>query len=270
MPPSPYRGTSRRSDQGHLRQTDTDGEDAERKLKGYLHELDKIEQEIMSSRSTRDSEFLSAHVEADVEAWKEMSAVAHDITSNRHASALQDAEANMCDYEERLMMAEERHQCEIRMWELREQDLQEQFAFREKELKKHYEARIRELESRFPGHNEKVTERDVVDAPVSLGIDIVEEKTQMFFTNKAVKTHPGVRVIGVDQSLNSSIMVGDIITKISQTTRIGSSSDFRRVVSKMVPGDLVMVHIEKEGAERVYPIIAGGLGPAAEPPCMDG
>ena len=49
----------------------------------------------------------------------------------------------MSDYEERLMMAEESQQCDVRMWELREQDLQEQFAFREKELKNHYEARIR-------------------------------------------------------------------------------------------------------------------------------
>ncbi len=34
---------------------------------------------------------------------------------------------------------------------------------------------------------------------------------------------------------------------------------------KMTPGDLVMVHVERDGAERVYPIIAGGL-PLGEVP----
>ena len=47
----------------------------------------------MSSRSTRDSEFLRANVEADVDAWKDVSTMAHDTTNTRHALALQEAQA---------------------------------------------------------------------------------------------------------------------------------------------------------------------------------
>lgn len=49
---------------------------------------------------------------------------------------------SIVDYEERLMMQNEKLQVEVRMWELREQDLQEQFAFREQQIKRKYEERI--------------------------------------------------------------------------------------------------------------------------------
>ena len=106
----------------------------------------------------------------------------------------------------------------------------------------------------------------VVDCPVSLGLSVAEERAQLTFTQEPVKLHPGVRVIGVDPSVaDSSLEVGDIITKVSYTVPIGTSADFRRVVHRMCPGDLVMVHVAKEGGERVYPIIAGGCPPASGP-----
>jgi len=177
----------------------------------------------------------------------------------------------VADYEERLALADERLKAEGRMWELREQDLQEQFAYREEQMKRQLEQRIRALEAQVQGlggqpQDGPGADHAVVDCPVSLGLSVAEERAQLTFTQEPVKLHPGVRVIGVDPSVaDSSLEVGDIITKVSYTVPIGTSADFRRVVHRMCPGDLVMVHVAKEGGERVYPIIAGGCPPASGP-----
>lgn len=245
-------------------------DDLTHKLKAYIRELDDKEKEILTAHDGRASGLQQQLGATDEACWRRLAEAVQGLMERKQHAFMQDMHASAVDFEERLLMQNEKLQVEVRMWELREQDLQEQFAFREQQIKLRYEERIQELEAQMQGFGGGFSEGSpsymVANAPVSLGLDIAEERAQLFLSKESVKTHPGVRVIGVDPSVkDSSISVGDVITKVSFTVPIEGSTDFRRVVSKMTPGDLVMVHIERDGAERVYPIIAGGLPPGELP-----
>ena len=242
--------------------------DAARKLKGYLQELDKREEEIMQGLPANGARLVSEAAAATQDLRKDLVPLTQDDAPLRRA--LQEAAANAADYEERLAIAEERLKAEGRMWELREQDLQEQFAYREAQLKRRLEQRVRALEEQVRDLGGEHPDggsarRAAVDCPVSLGVSVAEERAERPFAEDSAELHPGVRVTAVDASVaNCSLEVGDTITKVSYTVPIGSSKDFRRAVGRMSPGDLVMVHVAKDGGERVYPIIAGG-SPGAGP-----
>eukprot|EP00667_Euglena_gracilis_P020154 EG_transcript_21759 len=241
-------------------------DDATRKLKAYIRELDNREQEVLQSQEERSVALLQQLSGADEASWRQISDAVQGVMDRKQQAFMQDMHSSAVDYEERLMMQNEKLQVEVRMWELREQDLQEQFAFREQQIKRKYEERIGELEEQLRTlggvYHPSTPEYSVVHCPVSLGIDIAEERAQLYLTKEPIKMHPGVRVIGVDPAVGSSgVAVGDVITKVSFTVPIGSSADFRNAVTKMAPGDLVMIHVEKEGAERVIPVVAGGIKP---------
>ena len=119
-------------------------EDAARKLKGYLRELDKREEEILAGLPDSGAKLAAEVGAAAQRAWKQLGSTAQDAAARR---ALEAAAANLADYEERLALADERLKAEGRMWELREQDLQEQFAYREEQMKRQLEQRIRALEA---------------------------------------------------------------------------------------------------------------------------
>eukprot|EP00669_Euglena_mutabilis_P005425 TRINITY_DN16879_c0_g1_i1.p1 TRINITY_DN16879_c0_g1~~TRINITY_DN16879_c0_g1_i1.p1 ORF type:complete len:270 (+),score=22.57 TRINITY_DN16879_c0_g1_i1:39-848(+) len=240
-------------------------EDATKKLKSYIRELDNREQDILIGNEGRAEALFTDLTSADEVCWTQMSELVQTVIARKQQAFLQDMHASIVDYEERLMMQNEKLQVEVRMWELREQDLQEQFAFREQQIKRKYEERICDLEDQVrslgvaPIAPVSLHDYPVTGTQAHLGIEVAEERAQLYLTQEPIKMHQGVRITAVDPSVrDSGISPGDVITKVSFTAPISGSADFRRVVSKMSPGDLVMLHVDKDGAERVYPLIAGG------------
>eukprot|EP01006_Ploeotia_vitrea_P062712 TRINITY_DN84280_c0_g1_i1.p1 TRINITY_DN84280_c0_g1~~TRINITY_DN84280_c0_g1_i1.p1 ORF type:complete len:321 (-),score=31.22 TRINITY_DN84280_c0_g1_i1:146-1108(-) len=238
-------------------------EEEYRLLKDQLMELDRQEQDVGRRCEERERRYQEELEAIDDRCFSELEMAQDRERKDSMALRARSISAQGKDRDDARVGALTKVTAESKMWELREQDLQEQFAYRERELHRLYAEHIQQLqeELEYANVHSRVTaavERDHLKprGGARLGVEIAEWRAPLPSTGELLKTHLGVKVVSSTGPADAAgIRPSDIINKISISTPIQTRLDFKHAMDKVQPGETVLVHVERDGAQQVVPVV---------------